>query len=95
MKHFKQQPVTRQSDLVETVVAINRMRDIKWWHTRLRKVARRWREHLQIAYGDVSRNQSLFCSAHWVSAWRTGASAPAPFLSGWSWKIRIPASVFP
>ncbi|WP_438334693.1 replication endonuclease [Edwardsiella tarda] len=69
VKHFKQQPVTRQSDLVETVVAINRMRDIKWWHTRLRKVARRWREHLQIAYGDVSRNQSLFCSAHWVSAW--------------------------
>lgn len=68
-QHFNQSPPKRQRDLLGTVVAINRMRDAKWWHNHLRKAARRWREHLQIAYGDVSRNQSLFCSTHWVSAW--------------------------
>lgn len=53
----------------EAVSAVHRMRDAAYWRRNLRKYARRWREHLHIAFGDVRRGISPYCSKHHAEAW--------------------------
>lgn len=53
----------------ELAAAIRKMLDDRFWSRLLRKYARRWREHLHIAYGDVRRDVSPYCSKHHVMQW--------------------------
>lgn len=48
---------------------ILQMQDDKYWKRRLKRLAYRWREHLQIAYGDVGRTASVYCSKKQISLW--------------------------
>ncbi|WBF43753.1 replication endonuclease [Serratia rubidaea] len=64
-------PLSSKKSIVvdEAAAAILRMRDAAYWHRNLRKYARRWREHLHIAFGDVRRGVSPYCSKHHAEAW--------------------------
>lgn len=53
----------------EAVVAVQKMRDARYWQRNLRKYAIRWREHLHIAFGDVRRGISPYCSKHHAEEW--------------------------
>lgn len=71
-RYFRQTPPgtgKRKLHLDEVATAIRKMLDPKWWHRALRKYAVRWREHLHIAFGDVKRGVSPYCSKHHVSEW--------------------------
>lgn len=70
--YFRQTPPgtgKRKLHLDEVATAIRKMLDSKWWHRSLRKYAVRWREHLHIAFGDVKRGVSPYCSKHHVNEW--------------------------
>ncbi|APG20946.1 replication protein [Kosakonia radicincitans] len=72
--YFRQTPPgsgKRKLRLNELATAISKMLDSRWWHRALRKYAVRWREHLHIAFGDVKRDISPYCSKHHVSEWDT------------------------
>lgn len=72
--YFRQTPPgsgKRKLRLDELATAISKMLDSRWWHRALRKYAVRWREHLHIAFGDVKRDISPYCSKHHVSEWDT------------------------
>lgn len=53
----------------EAVVAVQKMRDARYWQRNLRKYAIRWREHLHISFGDVRRGISPYCSKHHAEEW--------------------------
>lgn len=53
----------------EAMVAVQKMRDARYWLRNLRKYAIRWREHLHIAFGDVRRGISPYCSKHHAEEW--------------------------
>ena len=53
----------------EAVVSVQKMRDARYWQRNLRKYAIRWREHLHIAFGDVRRGISPYCSKHHAEEW--------------------------
>lgn len=59
----------RKMALDEMAAAIQKTIHDRFWSRLLRKYARRWREHLHIAYGDVRRDVSPYCSKHHVSLW--------------------------
>lgn len=59
----------RRMALDEAVAAIQKTTHDRFWSRLLRKYARRWREHLHIAYGDVRRDVSPYCSKHHVTQW--------------------------
>jgi len=72
--YFRQTPPgsgKRKLRLEELATAISKMLDSRWWHRALRKYTVRWREHLHIAFGDVKRDISPYCSKHHVSEWDT------------------------
>ncbi|WP_161554394.1 replication endonuclease, partial [Escherichia coli] len=53
----------------EAATAISKMKDERYWARNLRNYATRWREHLHIAFGDVKRGASPYCSKHHVDEW--------------------------
>lgn len=53
----------------EAIVSVQKMRDARYWQRNLRKYAIRWREHLHIAFGDVRRGISPYCSKHHAEEW--------------------------
>lgn len=59
----------RRMALDEAAAAIQKTTHDRFWSRLLRKYARRWREHLHIAYGDVRRDVSPYCSKHHVTQW--------------------------
>ncbi|EGC8526009.1 replication endonuclease [Salmonella enterica subsp. enterica serovar Louisiana] len=74
-EHFGMPPANAEKfrryklDLLDTSVTVQKMTDEKIWKRRLTRLAYRWREHLQIAYGDVGRNASVYCSKKQISLW--------------------------
>ncbi|HFW4795751.1 TPA: replication endonuclease [Salmonella enterica subsp. diarizonae serovar 60-67:z35:-] len=74
-EHFGMPPANAEKfrryklDLLDTSVTVQKMMDEKIWKRRLKRLAYRWREHLQIAYGDVGRNASVYCSKKQISLW--------------------------
>ncbi|HAG0017505.1 TPA: replication endonuclease [Salmonella enterica] len=54
------------ADMASTIL---QMQDSRYWHRRLKRLAHRWREHLQIAFGDVGRIASTYCSKKQITAW--------------------------
>lgn len=61
----------RKMPLDEMAASIRKMLDDRFWSRLLRKYARRWREHLHIAFGDVRRDVSPYCSKNHVTQWDT------------------------
>lgn len=59
----------RHMALDEAAAAIQKTTHDRFWSRLLRKYARRWREHLHVAYGDVRRDVSPYCSKHHVTQW--------------------------
>ncbi|HAT1683826.1 TPA: replication endonuclease [Klebsiella oxytoca] len=74
-EHFGMPPANAEKfrryklDLMDTSVTVQKMADEKIWKRRLKRLAYRWREHLQIAYGDVGRSASVYCSKKQISIW--------------------------
>ena len=61
----------RKMPLDEMAASIRKIIDDRFWSRLLRKYARRWREHLHIAFGDVRRDVSPYCSKNHVKQWDT------------------------
>lgn len=66
----------------EIAPAIARMFNDGWWRGRLRRVAAAWREHLQIAVGNVSKKKHTYASKNCVTDWREQKRRTREFLKG-------------
>ncbi|WP_371272883.1 replication endonuclease [Hafnia paralvei] len=66
----------------EIAPAITRMFNDVWWRGRLRRVAAAWREHLQIAVGNVSKKKHAYASKNCVTDWREQKRRTREFLKG-------------
>jgi hypothetical protein len=66
----------------EIAPAITRMFNEVWWRGRLRRVAAAWREHLQIAVGNVSKKRHAYASKNCVTDWREQKRRTREFLKG-------------
>ncbi|HHY1046615.1 TPA: replication endonuclease [Klebsiella pneumoniae] len=62
--------------------AVIRMFTESWWRNRLRRVASAWREHLQIAVGNVSKKRHAYTSKNCVTDWREQKRRTREFLKG-------------
>ncbi|MDH1934091.1 replication endonuclease [Citrobacter freundii] len=66
----------------EIAPAIAKMFNDGWWRGRLRRVAATWREHLQIAVGNVSKKKNTYASKSCVTDWREQKRRTREFLKG-------------
>lgn len=64
----------------EIAPAIARMFNDVWWRGRLRRIAAAWREHLQIAVGNVSKKKYAYASKNCVTDWREQKRRTREFL---------------
>lgn len=62
--------------------AVMRMFNETWWRGRLRRIAAAWREHLQIAVGNVSKKKHAYASKTCVADWREQKRRTREFLKG-------------
>lgn len=62
--------------------AVLRMCNALWWRSRLRRIASAWREHLQIAVGNVSQRGTPYASKSCLSEWREQKRRTREFLKG-------------
>ncbi len=76
------QRVTRKVACVDEIApAVIRLFSEVWWRGHLRRIAAQWREHLQIALGNVSRQKQPYASNDCVSAWREQKRRTREFLN--------------
>ncbi len=73
---------TKYFDQDKVAPAIMRMFTDTWWRGRLRRVAAAWREHLQIAVGNVSKIKHVYASKNCVTDWREQKRRTREFLKG-------------
>lgn len=66
----------------EIAPAVMRMFNEVWWRGRLRRIASAWREHLQIAFGNVSKKKHAYASKNCVTDWREQKRRTREFLKG-------------
>lgn len=66
----------------ELAPAVMRMFNEVWWRARLRRMAAAWREHLQIAVGNVSKKKYTYASKNCVTDWREQKRRTREFLKG-------------
>ncbi|MBK4284475.1 replication endonuclease [Enterobacter hormaechei] len=66
----------------EIAPAVMRMFNEVWWRGRLRRIAASWREHLQIAAGNVSKKKHAYASKNCVTDWREQKRRTREFLKG-------------
>lgn len=66
----------------EIAPAVMRMLNEVWWRGRLRRIAAAWREHLQIAVGNVSKKRHAYASKNCVTDWREQKRRTREFLKG-------------
>lgn len=66
----------------EIAPAVMRMFNETWWRGRLRRIASAWREHLQIAVGNVSKKKHAYASKSCVTDWREQKRRTREFLKG-------------
>lgn len=87
-REFKQTPplwekvTSRLFDPEEVTPAIMRMQMEKWWKGRLRRIAASWREHLQIALANVSKQHTPYASSMTIIEWREQKRRTREFLKG-------------
>lgn len=67
-------------DKDDVAAAVIRMFSEAWWRGRLRRVAAAWREHLQIALGNVSKRRTAYASKRCVTEWREQKRRTREFL---------------
>ncbi|MGO3437231.1 MAG: replication endonuclease [Serratia liquefaciens] len=87
-RRFKQKPplwetyqVARRKMTVEnTKPEVMRMMSEDWWLRRLRRHADRWKEHLHIAIGHVSKKATPYASRPTVNDWREQKRRTREFL---------------
>ena len=73
---------TKYFDPDKVAPAIARMFNDVWWRGRLRRIAAAWREHLQIAVGNVSKKRHAYASKNCVTDWREQKRRTREFLKG-------------
>ncbi|MFK3158508.1 replication endonuclease [Salmonella enterica subsp. enterica serovar Weltevreden] len=66
----------------EIAPAVMRMFNEVWWRGRLRRISAAWREHLQIAVGNVSKKRHAYASKNCVTDWREQKRRTREFLKG-------------
>ncbi len=66
----------------EIAPAVTRMFNEVWWRGRLRRIAAAWREHLQIAVGNVSKKRHAYASKNCMTDWREQKRRTREFLKG-------------
>ncbi|EAM2041274.1 replication endonuclease [Salmonella enterica] len=66
----------------EIAPAVMRMFNEVWWRGSLRRIASAWREHLQIAVGNVSKKKHAYASKSCVTDWREQKRRTREFLKG-------------
>lgn len=64
----------------EALRAVARLQSEKWWLSKIRKIHDRWREHLMIATGYVSKIASPYCSDPCFREWVAQKKANFEFL---------------
>lgn len=64
----------------EALRAVARLQSEKWWLSKIRKIHDRWREHLMIATGYVSKIASPYCSDPCFREWIAQKKANSEFL---------------
>lgn len=72
----------RLADTDDIGPAVTRMFNETWWLNRLRRVAREWREHLQIALGNVSKIKQPYASKGCITDWREQKKRTLEFIKG-------------
>lgn len=70
------------ADIDDIGPAIARMFNDKWWLNRLSRVAREWKEHLQIALGNVSKIKQPYASKGCITDWREQRKRTLEFIKG-------------
>ncbi|WP_413740817.1 replication endonuclease [Sodalis sp. RH18] len=60
--------------------AVSRMFSPVWWQNRLRRYSAMWREHLRIAFGQVSKKNTPYASKNAVADWREQKRRTREFL---------------
>ncbi|WP_227136500.1 replication endonuclease [Kosakonia radicincitans] len=76
------QRVTRKVACADEIApAVIRLFSEVWWRGHLRRIAAQWREHLQIALGNVSKKKRPYASDDCVSAWREQKRRNREFLN--------------
>ena len=73
---------TKYWDQDKVAPAVIRMFTETWWRSRLRKVAASWREHLQIAMGNVSKKKYAYASKNCITDWHEQKRRTREFLKG-------------
>ncbi|NDL64816.1 replication endonuclease [Acerihabitans arboris] len=68
--------------LEDMTPVISRMFSPKWWQNRLRRYSAMWREHLRIAFGQVSKKDTPYASKNAVGDWREQKRRTREFLKG-------------
>ena len=66
----------------DVAAAVIRLFSEAWWRGRLRRIAAAWREHLQIALGNVSKMRTAYASKRCVTEWREQKRRTREFLKG-------------
>ena len=74
--------INKVFDKNDIAPAVIRMFTETWWRNRLRRVAAAWREHLQIAVGNVSKKRHAYASKNCVTDWREQKRRTREFLKG-------------
>ncbi len=74
--------INKVFDKDDIAPAVIRMFTETWWRNRLRRIAAAWREHLQIAVGNVSKKRHAYASKNCVTDWREQKRRTREFLKG-------------
>ncbi|WP_420026059.1 replication endonuclease [Enterobacter hormaechei] len=74
--------INKVFDKNDIAPAVIRMFTETWWRGRLRRIAASWREHLQIAVGNVSKKRHAYASKNCVTDWREQKRRTREFLKG-------------
>ncbi|MGL4925635.1 MAG: replication endonuclease [Plesiomonas shigelloides] len=64
----------------DALASLYRMMSNRWWRTHLRRHSRHWREHLQIALTNVSKQKSTYVSKSALSDWKEQKRRTREFL---------------
>lgn len=71
---------SEQLDAEEALRAVARLQADKWWLGKLKRIHARWREHLMITTGYVSRLASPYCSEPCIKEWQAQKKSNLEYL---------------
>lgn len=71
---------SEQLEAEEALRAVARLQADKWWLGKLKRIHARWREHLMITTGYVSRIASPYCSEPCIKEWQAQKKSNLEYL---------------